>query len=311
MRPALVRLGLLAAALIAATWLVWTLVQRLLGDVSLASIEAWVEAAGLWAPVVSVALMVVHTFIPFPAELLAAANGMLFGAVRGTVVTWIAGLAGAASGYAVGALLARWLIRAPGHAEPMARARHLVDRHGTAGLIIARLLPIISFNVIDYAAGALRVSLWKFTWTTAVGILPWVVIMTAGGTKMVSALQGDAVALGLLAGLAAIIALSTWLAHRRYWRRAPVPPPGDRTAGHDAPTRGEDAAARLTVRDMACGLCVRKVTAPLCAEPGVRHVEAAADRHEVSVRFDPERTSLQRLTEVVRDEGFAVEEVVS
>ena len=36
----------------------------------------------------------------------------------------------------------------------------------------ARLVPVISFNLINYAAGILHVSWWRFLWTTSLGILP-------------------------------------------------------------------------------------------------------------------------------------------
>ena len=39
--------------------------------------------------------MVLHSFIPFPAEFLAIANGMVFGPVLGTVITWSGAMAGA------------------------------------------------------------------------------------------------------------------------------------------------------------------------------------------------------------------------
>ena len=39
-------------------------------------------------------------------------------------------------------------------------------------LLLARLVPVISFNLINYAAGILHVGWWRFLWTTSLGILP-------------------------------------------------------------------------------------------------------------------------------------------
>ena len=44
--------------------------------------------------------------------------------------------------------------------------------YGTGTLLLARLTPVISFNLVNYAAGLSGVGWWTFTWTTAVGILP-------------------------------------------------------------------------------------------------------------------------------------------
>jgi uncharacterized membrane protein YdjX (TVP38/TMEM64 family) len=40
-------------------------------DLSVEGIERITEAWGAWAPVVSIALMILHSFVPFPAELIA------------------------------------------------------------------------------------------------------------------------------------------------------------------------------------------------------------------------------------------------
>jgi uncharacterized membrane protein YdjX (TVP38/TMEM64 family) len=47
------------------------------------AIVAW----GAWAPVASILLMVIHTVVPFPAELLTAANGAVFGFWGGLIVS--------------------------------------------------------------------------------------------------------------------------------------------------------------------------------------------------------------------------------
>ena len=48
-------------------------------DLSVEGIERIADAWGAWAPVVAIGLMILHSFVPFPAELIAIANGMLFG----------------------------------------------------------------------------------------------------------------------------------------------------------------------------------------------------------------------------------------
>ena len=40
-------------------------------------------------------LMVLHSFVPFPAEFVAMANGMLYGPIWGTVITWSGAMLGA------------------------------------------------------------------------------------------------------------------------------------------------------------------------------------------------------------------------
>lgn len=57
-----------------------------------AQIRAW----GPWAALGPIVLMVVHSFLPFPAEIITPANGRVFGSVWGTVITRVWALLGAA-----------------------------------------------------------------------------------------------------------------------------------------------------------------------------------------------------------------------
>ncbi|MDX1592652.1 MAG: TVP38/TMEM64 family protein [Gammaproteobacteria bacterium] len=188
---------------------------------------------GTWGVAGSVGLMVLHSFVPFPAECLAIANGMVFGFLWGTVITW--------SGAMLGAWLAFGLARALGRpfVDRMVPARHLAridtwsGRHGWSALLAARLMPVIAFNLINYAAGLVRVSWWTFTWTTALGILPLTLLMVLLGERMAElpAWAWGALILG---------AVLVWLGLHRWRRRTAtaLPGPRDSLAG-DRTSRGD------------------------------------------------------------------------
>ena len=71
------------------------------------AVEELIASWGMWAVAGSIMLMVLHSFVPFPAELVAIANGMLFGPVWGTLITWTGAMLGAYLAFG----LARWLGR--------------------------------------------------------------------------------------------------------------------------------------------------------------------------------------------------------
>jgi uncharacterized membrane protein YdjX (TVP38/TMEM64 family) len=48
-------------------------------------------------------------------------------------------------------------------------------------LLAVRLVPVLSFNLINFALGFTTVSWWRFTWTTAVGIIPVTAAMVGIG----------------------------------------------------------------------------------------------------------------------------------
>jgi uncharacterized membrane protein YdjX (TVP38/TMEM64 family) len=146
-----------------------------------------IRASGPWGVGVSIGLMVVHSFLPFPAEVIAVANGIIYGTIVGTLITW--------TGAMLGAQAAFWTARSFGeslvdrYVRPERRAR--VDRwlatNGTAALLTMRLIPVIAFNLINYAAGLASIPWWTFTWTTAVGIAPLSFLMVAAGDQLKSA----------------------------------------------------------------------------------------------------------------------------
>lgn len=154
---------------------------------SVAAMERALEAYGAWAFAASVGLMVLHSFVPFPAELLAVANGMVFGFGLGVLATW--------SGAMIGGLLAfglaRWLgqpfVRRMAGERRWREIERFSAGYGAGALLLLRLTPVISFNLVNYAAGLAGVGWWTFAWTTALGILPVTVLSVVVGSHMIDA----------------------------------------------------------------------------------------------------------------------------
>ncbi|UWQ89951.1 TVP38/TMEM64 family protein [Rhodobacteraceae bacterium M382] len=170
---------------------------------------------GYWAPMVVIGLMILHSFVPFPAELLALCAGAVFGTLLGTAVIWI----GAMIGAFVAFFLARWLGRElvlswlpegqAGRVDGWTRDR------GALALLLCRFIPVIAFNLINYAAGFTRVRVWTFGWTTGVGILPVTVLCAYLGAQM-KTLEW-ATLLGLSVVCIAIVMLVHVLIRRLGW----------------------------------------------------------------------------------------------
>jgi uncharacterized membrane protein YdjX (TVP38/TMEM64 family) len=155
-------------------------------DLTLEGMVQLIRSWGGWGVAVSIALMVVHSFVPFPAEILACANGMIYGPVWGTAVTWVGAMLGASVAFG----LARWLGRPFVYRMlKEARRERLVrwsrDRGGVA-LLTARLIPVIAFNLINYAAALTEISWWTFLWATGIGILPLTALSAILGDQMLS-----------------------------------------------------------------------------------------------------------------------------
>jgi len=174
----LIAVGILTVVFLAALSLGWDL------GISVQDIEDRILSWGSWGIAGSIGLMVLHSFLPFPAEILALANGMVYGPVWGIAITWTGAMLGAFAAFG----LARWLGR-PFVARMVARRDWQVlddwaARQGAGMVLIARFIPVIAFNLINYAAGLTRLSWWTFAWTTGIGILPMTALMVIMGNNI-------------------------------------------------------------------------------------------------------------------------------
>ncbi len=184
-------------------------------DFSVAGVERFIESWGRWAAIAAMLLMILHSFVPVPAELLAVANGMLFGPLWGMALTW--------TGAMLGAYLAFGLARALGRpfVVKMLPPRHRdrldgwIAKQGSGALLIARLVPVISFNAINYAAGLTNISWWTFSWTTGLGILPLTALMVVIGDRVLNWPWTLWVA---MAAVAVLVSLFVWRLVRRLAR---------------------------------------------------------------------------------------------
>jgi uncharacterized membrane protein YdjX (TVP38/TMEM64 family) len=61
-----------------------------------------------------------------------------------------------------------------------------MEKGGAATLLALRLIPLIPFNAICYAAGITRVPLGRYAWTSIVGIIPLTVLVAYLGSRLES-----------------------------------------------------------------------------------------------------------------------------
>ena len=214
LNPDVRRLGIFVAVAIAVFSFGWWLsgplgdLWRLFQEIDSKSLRATIQGLGPWAPLTSTALMIVHAFVPFPLELLAAANGLVFGTGGGIAITWVSMVISSWAGYGVARFAGPLVFRiAPG--DRLERMEEWTRQRSDWQLVAVRFIPIISFSLLNLAMGLLGVSFWKFTWTTAVGIIPIVVVSVVSGHLLTIGPWGWVV-VGLM-----VLALVLWELRRR------------------------------------------------------------------------------------------------
>ena len=136
---------------------------------------------------------------------------MVYGPFWGTVVTWVGAMLVAFLAFGLARRLGRPFVRAVVPAPRWQAVDSWSRRHGGGTLLISRLVPLIAFNLINYAAGLTAIGWVTFAWATGLGILPLTVLMAYTGATMTSLPWWSWPVL-------AALALAAWLVWRRWWR---------------------------------------------------------------------------------------------
>jgi uncharacterized membrane protein YdjX (TVP38/TMEM64 family) len=134
-------------------------------------LRTYVRSLGAGGFALLLGLMLAHAIVFYPSEIVTTTAGYVYG--------FGAGLAFVVGGWLLAALLSYALGRSVG--GPLLRRvlgrrftwlTATMDGGGTVLLLSGRLIPIVPFALIGYAAGATHISLWRFSWTTVLGYLP-------------------------------------------------------------------------------------------------------------------------------------------
>ncbi len=163
---------------------------EILSKADVSGLKEYLLSFGAWAPVVSGALMVFQSVIaPLPAFVITFTNGLLFGAWWGTLLSWSSAMAGAAICFYISKIYGRPAVEKLVGKKSLEYADKFFDRYGKHAILIARLLPIVSFDVISYAAGLTSMRFWPFFIATGIGQLPATIIYSYLGERMTGAVK--------------------------------------------------------------------------------------------------------------------------
>lgn len=122
----------------------------------------------------------------FPiAAIVNIAGGYLFGTVTGSIYTSISATMGALTNliiirYFFGDYIHRTY---PQHIKYM---KEKFKKNGTLFLLFIRTIGIFPFFFVNILLGFTPISLWKFTWTTALGTMPSFLIYSYAGSQLLS-----------------------------------------------------------------------------------------------------------------------------
>ncbi|WP_299443473.1 VTT domain-containing protein [uncultured Rhodospira sp.] len=206
--------------------LVWRLTP-LAEAVSPDTLLAWRDALGAWpyAPAAAIALMAAAMLLMAPLIPLTLAMALVFGPVHGSLYSSIAALISAAIGCQVGRALGRDGLRRLMDRHPQVRrAVRAIRQHSLKAVIVARVVPILVYGVVNIVCGATGLAWRPYLLGTILGIVPLILVVSTIGAGLEQAARTSlgAPTLAIAAvGLAGLVAVG-WSIRDVSRRRAPV-----------------------------------------------------------------------------------------
>ena len=185
-------------ALLAATY--WLLHQTgaMATILNGAELRDHIARLGAWGPLAVIGLMMLAILVsPIPSAPIAMAAGAAYGHVWGTIYVLLGAEIGALAAFGI----ARWLGAATLRRWFGERLKVglMGSQNALTGIVlVSRLLPFISFDIISYAAGLTILSFWRFALATLVGIAPTSFLLAHFGGEMITG-ESDRIFISVLA----------------------------------------------------------------------------------------------------------------
>ena len=170
--------------------------------------RAFISQYGKWAMAISFLLMVFQSIAaPLPAFFITLTNANLFGWWQGCILSWASAMAGAAVCFWIARILGRDVVERICTKGALLSIEEFFAKYGKRCILVARLLPFISFDIVSYAAGLTAMDFWGFFLATGIGQLPACIVYSYVGGMLTGGAKKMFIGLMCLFALAIIVIL--------------------------------------------------------------------------------------------------------
>ncbi len=170
--------------------------------------RAFIARYGKWAMLVSALLMIFQSIAaPLPAFFITLTNANLFGWWQGCILSFVSSMAGAALCFFIARILGRDVVEKICTKGALNQIEVFFEKQGKKCILIARLLPFISFDIVSYAAGLTAMDFGGFFLATGIGQMPACIVYSYVGGLLTGGAQKLFIGLVCLFSFAILIAL--------------------------------------------------------------------------------------------------------
>lgn len=160
-----------------------------------AVLDARLSRLGIWAPIAFVLFYAAGTVAFVPGSLFVLTSGALFGVVGGAMLA----LLGATLGSGIAFLIARYIAGDWVARKTSGRLKQFiagVEADSWRFVVFVRLLPLLPFNLTNYALGLTRIRFPPYVFASLVGMAPGTLVYSWLGHAGRKALAGDVLPIG-------------------------------------------------------------------------------------------------------------------
>ena len=188
----------------------------LLGGINQKELQLWLQKMGIWAPILYILIYSIATICILPSTPLNLTGGAIFGSVWGTIWTSVAAIFAAMLSFGFSRTIGRNLVE-----KRLAGKWQSIDREMRQGgffyMFAIRLLPLIPYGLVNFAAGLTSIKFRDYFFGTLLGTVPGILPFVMMGAGLTALKQGDVFPLLIALALTGIlVGTATW--YRRHNR---------------------------------------------------------------------------------------------
>jgi uncharacterized membrane protein YdjX (TVP38/TMEM64 family) len=128
---------------------------------------------GLWAPLISAFLMVAQSVVLFlPAFPIFVVNALVFGPLYGLLLSWSSAVMGSMVCFSIAKTLGRPVVERMVNKEHLETADRALKKYEKYVILLFGFVPVVSFDVISYAAGLTLLAYWEFLLLVCIAQVP-------------------------------------------------------------------------------------------------------------------------------------------
>ncbi len=162
-----------------------------LSSLDIEEVRDYIASFGIFAPLVSILLMILQSIMaPIPAFLITFSNALVFGWIKGAIISWTGAMIGASICFYIGRFLGRDVAVKYAGKSQLQTFDNYFEKYGKLSILVARLLPFVPFDPISYGAGLTNMKFSSFAIATGLGQLPATIIYSYFAGNITSGAKG-------------------------------------------------------------------------------------------------------------------------